>query len=157
MDVFICADPKLVVNSDNTKFSSAFRRKVTFGSEKAADIQLPGTWSFVDIYDWCSYCKNMTIFRIWIILFISCSHITFMSWHRWKYSLRVFSGWTFGRLYQQRNWWICESWLILSSFYIPFYADHLFHASVSFDFISENLGFSFTFCLGFLDGWILCC
>jgi hypothetical protein len=64
MDVFICADPQLVVNSDNAKFSSAFRRKVTFGSEKAADIQLPGTRSFVDIYDWCSYCKNMTIFLI---------------------------------------------------------------------------------------------
>ncbi|XP_059448694.1 uncharacterized protein LOC132179909 isoform X1 [Corylus avellana] len=34
-------DPELVVNSDNAKFSSAFRRKVSFGSEKAADIQLP--------------------------------------------------------------------------------------------------------------------
>ncbi|XP_062165967.1 uncharacterized protein LOC133872450 isoform X2 [Alnus glutinosa] len=34
-------DPKLVVNSDNAMFSTAFKRKVTFGSEKAANIQLP--------------------------------------------------------------------------------------------------------------------
>lgn len=132
MNAFICADPKLVVNSDNAMFSTAFKRKVTFGSEKAADIQLPGTWSFVDIYGWRSYCKNMTIFCICIIFFISCSHINSMSWHRWKWSLRVFSGWTLRRLYQQRNWCICESWLILSSFYIPFYAVHLFHSAVSF-------------------------
>ncbi|XP_023928773.1 uncharacterized protein LOC112040103 [Quercus suber] len=34
-------DPKLVVNSNNAMFSSASERKVSFGLEKAADIQLP--------------------------------------------------------------------------------------------------------------------
>jgi hypothetical protein len=36
-------DPKLMVNLDNAMLSSASKRKVSFGLEKAADIQLPGT------------------------------------------------------------------------------------------------------------------
>jgi hypothetical protein len=43
MNAFISADPKLMVNLDNAMLSSASKRKVSFGLEKAADIQLPGT------------------------------------------------------------------------------------------------------------------
>lgn len=65
--IIIPADPKLMVDLDNTRLIDAYRSNIIPGSNKA-DIQLPGTSAVVNMYICRHLLETLTVLCVMIIL-----------------------------------------------------------------------------------------